>query len=111
MLRWSAQETGRTIDLAGIIDARVDPGVPGGRELAALGRAARGAAVDRSPLDAVADVIGPAAAFDAAAVAANFEIMNRAVDAVGLPIGRHQRTQEAELIEVLGLDRFPHVGH
>ncbi|MCA1691753.1 MAG: hypothetical protein LC733_05965 [Actinobacteria bacterium] len=108
MLRWSAQETGRRVDLAGVVDAGIDPGLTGGRELAALGRAAAGNRVDRAPLDAAAAAIGAPAAFDAAAVAANFEIMNRVVDAVGLPVGRHRREEEREVIELLGLSAFPH---
>lgn len=111
MLSWSAQETGREVDLVGIVDPRIDPGVPGGRELVALGRAGRSNAVDRSLLEALADAIGAAAAFDAAAVAANFEIMNRVVDAVGLPIGRKRREDAADLIATLGLDTFPHAAH
>lgn len=83
----------------------------GGRELVALGRSAAGNEVDRAALDAVASAIGPAAAVDAAAVAANFEIMNRVVDAVGLPIGRRRQESERELIELLGLGTFPHAAH
>jgi hypothetical protein len=85
--------------------------VPGGRELAALGRAAIGNLVDRTPVDAVAARLGSSSSLDAAAVAANFEIMNRVVDAVGLPIGRHQRESQRDLIELLGLSAFPHAGH
>lgn len=111
MLRWSAHDTGRWVDLAGIVDGRVEPGVSGGRELAALGRAAAGNRVDRTPLEAVSAAIGAPAALDAAAVAANFEIMNRVVDAVGLPVGRHRRETERDLIDVLGLAAFPHADH
>jgi hypothetical protein len=110
MLRWSAQETGRHVDLAGVV-APVDPGPPGGRELVALGRAAAGRAIDRGPLEAVAAAIGEAAAYDAAAVAANFEIMNRVVDAVGLPVGTHQRAAKADLIRLLDLEIFPGARH
>jgi hypothetical protein len=110
MLRWSAQETGHHVDLAGIV-APVDPGPPAGRELVALGRAAAGRTADRKPFDAVAAAIGEAAAYDAAAVAANFEIMNRAVDAVGLPVGTHQRAEKADLVELLGLEAFPGARH
>ncbi|MFN2506800.1 MAG: hypothetical protein ABR540_21740 [Acidimicrobiales bacterium] len=108
LLRWSAQETGRHVELVGIVDERVDPGLPGGRELAALGRAAVTNRVDRAPLEAVAAAVGAPSAFDAAAVAANFEIMNRVVDAVGLPVGRGRREAARELIELLGLVSFPH---
>lgn len=110
MLRWSAQETGRHVDLAGIVSP-VDPGLPGGRELVALGRAAVGSTVDRGPLDAVAAAIGDAAAYDAAAVAATFEVMNRVVDAVGLPVATHQRETKADVVELLGLDEFPGARH
>jgi 2,3-bisphosphoglycerate-independent phosphoglycerate mutase len=77
----------------------------------ALGRAAAGRAMDRGPFEAVAAAIGEAAAHDAAAVAANFEIMNRVVDAVGLRVGTHQRQEKADLVELLGLDQFPGARH
>lgn len=111
MLSWSANETGRTANLAAIVDPGIDPGVPGGAALVALGKAVATPSPDRRPLDAVADIIGVPAAIDAAAVAANFQIMNRVVDATGLPIGRHRREENSELIATLGLDRFPHAGH
>jgi len=111
MLSWSAIETGRHVELAGIIDPAVDPGPPGGHELVALARRSCSRGVDRRPLDAAADVLGIAAAIDAAAVAANFQIMNRVVDATGLPIGRRRREENAGLIATLGLDGFPHAAH
>ena len=105
------QETGRRIDLSGIVDPSVDSAVPAGRELIGLARRSCHGTVDRAALDAVADAIGSAAAIDAAAIAANFQIMNRVVDATGLPIGRHRRQENSELIAVLGLERFPHASH
>ena len=74
----------------------------------ALGRAALRPEPDRAALDAVAEIIGPAAALDAAAVAANFQLMNRVVDATGLSVGRHAQQMQRDTIELLGLDRFPH---
>jgi hypothetical protein len=111
MLRWSATETGRAVELAGIIDPAADPGLPGGRELVTLAREVRLAGPDRRALDRVADVIGLPAAVDAAAVAANFQVMNRVVDATGLPIGKRRRDDNAALIASLKLDRFPHAQH
>lgn len=111
MLSWSATETGRRAELAGIVDDTVDPGPPAGRELVVLGRRSCRPGSDRRWLDDVAAIIGLPAAIDAAAVAANFQIMNRVVDATGLPIGRQRRADNAELIAVLGLDRFPHASH
>jgi hypothetical protein len=59
----------------------------------------------------VAAAIGLPAAVDAAAVAANFQVMNRVVDAVGLWMGRHRRQQLQPIVEPLGLDTFPHAEH
>ena len=108
MLSWSATETHQPVDLAGIVDDSCDPRLSGGRELIALGRAVKTTEPDRRWLDALADVLDLAAAVDAAAVAANFQIMNRTVDATGLPVGRHQRQQNESIIHTLALDRFPH---
>lgn len=94
-----------------VVDPSVDSGVPGGRALVALGRAVNRVEPDRTELDAVTVELGLEAAVDAAAVAANFQIMNRVVDATGLPIGRRRREDNAELIAALGLDRFPHATH
>ncbi|NND84143.1 MAG: hypothetical protein HKN46_03245 [Acidimicrobiia bacterium] len=112
MLSWSAQETGRDLDLRGLVDASVDPlpGV-GGRELVALGRAVVERVPNASHAERLAETIGPLGAVQAAGVAANFEIMNRVVDAVGLPLGRGRRRQMDETIELLGTDRFPHAAH
>jgi hypothetical protein len=98
------------VDITAIVDDSTDPALAGGRELVALGRAATMARSDRRWFDAVADVLDVAAAVDAVAVAANFQIMNRTVDATGLQVGRHHRQQNQWIIDALGLDRFPHAG-
>lgn len=108
MLSSSASETGRQIDIGGIADPQVDPGVPGGRQLTALGRGAAGIEISTDLVDAVAQEIGAAAAVDAAAVAAGFEYLNRIVDGSGLPVGKASRAQLAATIETLGLNSFPH---
>ncbi|MBW3613875.1 MAG: hypothetical protein KY439_01005 [Actinobacteria bacterium] len=93
------------------MDQSTDPLLPGGRELVALGRAVSQRQPDRGRLDAVASRIGLEAAIDAAAVAANFQVMNRVVDATGLPVGRRRREENVELITRLKLDEFPHSQH
>ena len=108
MLSSSASETGRQIDIGGIADPQIDPGVPGGRQLTALGRGAAGIEISTDLVDAVAQEIGAAAAVDAAAVAAGFEYLNRIVDGSGLPVGKASRAQLAATIETLGLNSFPH---
>lgn len=111
MLRWSARETNREVELRAIADPEVDPLVAGGRELAALARAAVGTEPEPDPLRALAAVVGGRTATDAAAVAAAFESFNRVVDGTGLPVGKGARKRAADIIELLGLDRFPHAEH
>lgn len=77
----------------------------------ALGRGAAGDGAGGLLYRRAAAVIGETAAAEAAGVAANFEIMNRVVDAVGLPIGRKRREDMAETIAILGMDDFPHAAH
>ena len=112
MLSWSASETGRDLDLGGLVDPSTDP-LPGhgGTELVAVGRAVMEREPDATHAERLAEVIGPLGAIQAAGVAANFEIMNRVVDAVGLPLGRGNRRMMAEEIALLGTDRFPHARH
>lgn len=112
MLSWSASETSRYVEFRGLVDASVDP-LPGhaGRALVAVGRAV----VEREPnpvhAERLAEEVGALGAVQAAGVAANFEIMNRVVDAVGLPLGRGNRRLMADEITLLGTDRFPHAQH
>lgn len=111
MLRWSAQETGRAVDMRAIVDDTIDLGISGGSDLVAVGDAAIGRTIDPEPVAALADTIGEAPAVRAAAVAGAFELYNRIVDAAGLPVGRVQRQRSADIIETLGLNAMPHAGH
>ena len=108
MLSWSAQSTGREIDLAALLIPGAPVGVPGGAELATLGRAAVGTAVDAGPTVSLAGVIGEGSAVRAAAVAGAFELYNRIVDGTGLPVASARRKTHGAVITTLGLDRFPH---
>lgn len=112
MLRWSSETTGREVDLAAVSDPSVDPRLVAGEALAALGRT--GSTItkpDASAVESVADQLGNEAAADAAAVAAAFEGLNRIVDGVGLPVSRASKRDDAQLIDQLGLDAFPHASH
>lgn len=112
MLRWSAETTGRTVDLAAVSDPSIDPKLEGGTALVAVGRL--GATIttpDAGAVELVATELGREAAADAAAVAAAFEGLNRIVDGVGLPVSRARKRDDADLIESLGLDSFPHASH
>ncbi len=111
MLSWSATETGRTVDVGGVADPNIDPGVPGGRSLTALGRGAVDVTISTQLVDAVADEIGVEAAVDAAAVAGGFEYFNRIVDGSGLRVGKAARRLQADAIETLKLDTFSHAAY
>jgi hypothetical protein len=85
MLSWSSQEDGTPADLSAITSGTGDAGLPHGAEL--LGFAAAIARWDAATLDAARDrlveVAGEAFMIDAAAVAANFEMMTRVADGTG----------------------------
>ena len=102
MLRASAQANGTPIDLRSIGDRQRHPG---GDDAAALLRFTD-ALVGRTPdLDdsrnGVVDVLGLAAVAPAAAAAGNFEMMNRIVDATGIPVPARMAARAPEL----GLDQ------
>ena len=110
MLSWSASTTQRNLDLRSVADPGVDPGTPAGRHLVNLARSAVGTRSDATQVLELAAVVGLDAAVDAAGVAAAFEIYNRVIDATGVPVGKGSRRRNAPIIELLGLDRFPHAG-
>ena len=92
MLRASSQAAGAPFDLRGVADVTVDPRVAAGRELVAFTDAAVLHDVDE--IGAARDALIAAAGPDAAARAANFSMMNRLLDGIGvgphpsmLPIG------------------------
>lgn len=112
MLRWSAETTGRRIELTSIVDPTVDPGIDGGAALAEMARSVPDLHhPDPGPVARAVEDLGGRAATDAAAVASAFEGLNRIVDGVGLPIGRAARRDQADLIDILGLSSFPHASH
>jgi hypothetical protein len=89
MLRASVQHTGQPADLRSIADVTRDPLLPAGRELRDL----TDAAVLRDPyerdvaLPALVAAAGEPAAVRSAAVAGNFEMMNRLLDGIGVGPG------------------------
>ena len=99
MLRASAHANGTTVELRAITDRAADPGIAAGSELLAFVTALL--AGDAPQLDAARRALdaaaGPAAAIRAAAVAGNFQMMNRLVDATGVPVGRSLRAIAADL--------------
>lgn len=98
MLRASAHHTGRPVDLASIVHTDRDSLIPSGRELLAFVTALLAGERDLSAeRDRLIDVAGALGAVRAAAVAGTFQMMNRLVDATGVPIGASLRAIAADL--------------
>lgn len=101
MLRASAEATNTPINLMAIADLSLDPLIPGGRELLAFTTALI-AGNDQDLQTARSDLtlaLGPVATAAAAGAAGNFQMMNRLLDATGVPKPK-DRSIEIEL----GLD-------
>lgn len=99
MLRASAHATGQPVELRAVTGRADDPLLPAGRQLIGFvsalltGTDHQLAAARR----AVAEAAGVGAVVRAAAVTGNFQMMNRLVDATGVPIGASLRSIATEL--------------
>jgi len=98
MLRASADATDQPIDLRAITDRAPDALLRDGNDLL---RFATALVSDHEGLDdaraALTPSGGPSGLVRAAAVAGNFQMMNRLVDATGVPIGASLRAIAADL--------------
>ena len=104
MLSWSCTETGQQVDLTAVADGTGDVGLPNGPALLRFASACAGVDDDeleraRSVLIAETDV---AFTVDAAAVAANFEMMTRLADGTGARLTDARLASAADLIETMG---------
>ena len=108
MLSWSIEATDAQVDLRAITNRAYDPLIPGGAELLDFVDAALTGSDTAAARAAIGTTLGNEAVVDAAGVMGNFEMMNRIADGVGMPVGAGRRRQMAEVIDDLGLDRFPH---
>jgi hypothetical protein len=110
LLRASGDHQGKDIDLTTVIgEADGDGGVAHGAILASFAEAIMGA--DDTQLNAartaVQTALGDAALVDAAAVAANFNAIDRVADATGIPIDEERLDPTAGFRRDLGIDAFP----
>jgi len=90
MLRVSARRTGRELDLRAVVDPEIESMLTHGAELLAFTDAAvqRDRGAIGKARHRLADVAGAEATVRAAAVAGNFQMMNRLLDAIGVRVGR-----------------------
>ncbi len=102
MLRRSAETTNREAHLRAITDDSVTSGIRGGRQLLAFADAlvARDPAAVTTTGAALAGEVGDATAARAAAVCGNFQMMNRILDATGVPVPPGRR----DLVAEIGID-------
>ncbi|MGF1599188.1 MAG: hypothetical protein ACFCVK_20115 [Acidimicrobiales bacterium] len=107
MLRASSNHTDRPVDLRAIVDVTLDPALPAGRELLAFTDAAVLGDAEEMPgaRRALLDTAGPAAVIRAAAVAGNFQMMNRLLHVLGVRV----RRSGMALADDLGVQVPPHL--
>jgi len=108
LLRASGQHDGEDYDLRAVVDPKVESGVPHGRALLAFAEAAIGndpvrLAESRAALVGEA---GEAAMVEAAAVAANFSMMDRIANGTGIAMDPVVERATRPLREALGLNRY-----
>ena len=104
MLSWSSTETGQQVDLAAVAAGAGDVGLEHGGALLRFASACGGTddaelAAARAALVAETD---EAFMVDAAAVAANFEMMTRLADGTGAVLTQERLARAASQIETMG---------
>ena len=105
MLSWSSLETGQHLDLVAVAESRPGIGLEHGDALLRFANACGGTdeaelAVARAALVAETD---ETFMVDAAAVAANFEMMTRLADGTGAAMPEERLERSAAAIEVMGI--------
>ena len=104
MLSWSSSETGQQVDLAAVAAGAGEIGLAHGGALLRFAGACGGTDDDELAAARLALVAETDVAFmvDAAAVAANFEMMTRLADGTGAVLTEERLTRAANAIEVMG---------
>jgi len=103
----SAERNGIRIDFRGIVDPDIDPGVPRGRELVALGHTATLAAPDPSSVEDLASAIGPGPAVSAVEIAGVFTMINTIMDSTGSHVPSRKFELAQPILEQIGAMDFP----
>ncbi len=112
MLSWSSHEDGTPADVLALASGDGDAGLPHGAALMAFAEAIAGwddSALAGARARLVAEA-GEAFMVDAAAVAANFEMMTRVADGTGAQHAPDAMTRVVGLAAALGMDAPPSTG-
>lgn len=110
MLSWSSRETNEALDLTAVADGRGDDiGLPHAAALLRFATACTGDddAVLAAARQALVDETDEAFMVDAAAVAANFEMMTRLADGTGASMPPERLERSAAEIAVMGISSLP----
>lgn len=104
MLSWSSTETGQQVDLAAVAAGAGDVGLEHGNSLLRFAGACGGTDDDELAAARLALIEETDVAFmvDAAAVAANFEMMTRLADGTGARLTEARLASAERLIETMG---------
>ena len=105
MLSWSSLETGQDLDLVAVAEGRPGVGLEHGDALLRFANAC-GARDDHELSAARAALVAETDEefmVDAAAVAANFEMMTRLADGTGAAMPEERLERSAKAIEVMGI--------
>jgi hypothetical protein len=105
MLSWSSSQTGQQIDLTAVAAGRPGVGLEHGDALLRFASACGG--TDDAELEAASAALvaetDEAFMVDAAAVAANFEMMTRLADGTGAAMPPERLERSADAIETMGI--------
>lgn len=97
-----------TVDLRGVVDPGVDPGIAGGRELVEFVDALLGPDAGRlvQARAALVALLGYEGLLGASAIAANFSRNDRIANATGIPLEKDFVEQSEDFRAVLGINDF-----
>jgi hypothetical protein len=106
MLSWSSTATGQELDLAAVADGREGVGLDHGDALLRFASACGG--IDEEELAAARSALVAETdeefMVDAAAVAANFEMMTRLADGTGAAMPAERLERSAHAIQTMGIE-------
>lgn len=108
MLRASAEASGLKIELKSVVDPKLESGIAHGAELLAFADAVAGndAVALKRARDNLLEAGGPGALVQAAAIAANFSMNDRAANAIGIVLESIFVRGSADYRAVLGIDNY-----
>ena len=109
MLRASAAANDIPANLMAVADPRVDSGIDHGHLLLAYADAVTGTDFDAvaPAIAALRDRMGAGALVQAAAIAANFSMNDRAANAIGIRMEGFFLADSGDYRAALGIDRYP----